>query len=114
MLNSDILIENVTGLAASRPERVFAKLVLPENKNIVIGYGDLIQIASKYAALYQNNGVKQNEVVVIIHNDLEQTIYAFVGALLCGAIPSIFAYPSVKISPHEYGRTLSLLLQVCN
>jgi len=49
-----------------------------------------------------------------MHNDTEQLLYSCVGALIHGAIASIFAFPSVKVSPHEYSKTLSMLLKVCD
>jgi fatty-acyl-CoA synthase len=113
MLESDVLIENVNRIAESAPERVFAKLLVAGKKSTAITYADLIQHASRYARFYYEAGVQQREVIVVIHNDVEQTVYSFIGALFHGAIPSIFAFPSVKISPHEYSKTLSLLLNVC-
>ncbi len=114
MLESDVLIENVKRIAASAPERVFAKLLFAGKKSTLVTYTDLIQHACKYAMFYCETGVRQCEVIVIIHNDPEQSLYAFVGALLHGAIPSIFAFPSLKVSRHEYSKTLSLLLNVCD
>ena len=113
MLEASTLIGNVTYITLSHPGRVFAKILSPRDPGIEISYADLIHRGSQYASMYHDKGVKKNEVVVIIHDDTEQTIYAFVGALLHGAIPSIFAHPSVKVSPNEYGKTLSLLLAVC-
>ena len=113
MLESDILIENVRRIASAHPESVFATLLFQEHRNVLITYADLLRRASHFSAFYRRTGIRQNEVVIIVHNDLEQTIYAFVGALLHGAIPSIFAHPSVKISASEYSKTLSLQLQVC-
>jgi len=114
MLESDVLIDNIRRIAESRPERLFAKLLSQDRQATLVTYGDLMRRGGQFACLYQAVGVRQSEVVVIVHNELEQTIYAFVGALLCGAVPSIFAYPSVKISAREYSKTLALLLQVCN
>jgi acyl-CoA synthetase (AMP-forming)/AMP-acid ligase II len=113
MLEASTLIGNVTDIASSHPQRVFAKVLSPRHRSIEISYADLVHRASQYASMYRDRGVKENDVVVIIHDDTEPTIYAFVGALLHGAIPSIFAHPSVKVSPAEYTKTLSLLLAVC-
>ncbi len=114
MLEPDILIDNVTSLAESRPGSVFARLIFPDVNPINITYQTLLQRASRYATLFRERGIKKNDVVVIILEETEQLLYAFVGALLWGAIPSIFAHPSIKISAPEYSRTLDLLLNVCN
>src|SRR6266542_6718177 len=114
MLESDVLIENVNRITRSNPERVFATILLAGKKSRVITYADLIQSASQFASFYAEAGVRRGEVIVIIHNDTEQLLYSFVGALIHGAIASIFAFPSVKVSPHEYSNTLSLLLKLCD
>ena len=113
MLEASTLIGNIQAIASSEPERIFARILSPRHTGIQISYAYLIRRASQYATMYHDKGVKRNEVVVIIHDETEQTIYAFVGALLYGAVPSIFAHPSVKISPTEYTKTLSHLLAVC-
>ena len=114
MLESDILIENVYRIADSHPDRVFASLLFAGQQSIEISYSKLLIRASHYAGLYCDAGVRQNEVVVIVHNDIEQALYAFVGALVYEAVPSIFAHPSVKIAPSEYSKTLRHLLTVCD
>ncbi len=114
MLESDVLIENVNSITGSNPERVFATILLAGKKSRVITYGDLIQRASRFASFYADARVRRGEVIVIIHNDTEQLLYSCVGALIHGAIASIFAFPSVKVSPHEYSKTLSMLLKVCD
>jgi fatty-acyl-CoA synthase len=113
MLESDTLIGNVNSIASLHSERLFAKLLFTPRDAVDITYGDLIERAGRYVSMYHEHGVRSDEVVVIVHNDTEQTIYAFVGAIMYGAIPSIFAHPSVKISPKEYSKTLALLLSVC-
>jgi fatty-acyl-CoA synthase len=113
MLESEIFIENVDAVARSCPGRVFAKLLFAQRESVAITYERLLDRAGRYASMYRERGVVPDEVVVIVHNDTEQTIYAFVGAILHGAIPSIFAHPSVKISANEYLKTLTLLLEVC-
>ena len=114
MLESDILIQNIARTAQSEPERVFAKLFFSKNESTTITYQDLLTNAARYARLYQNNKVRKGNVVVIILNHGAELVYSFVGALLCGAIPSIFAHPSIKISAEAYSRTLLRLLEICD
>jgi len=114
MLDSDTLIGNVTRIAESQPNKVFAKLLFCGRESVVITYQDLLTNAAKFASFYKSKGIDRNDVVVILLNHGAELLYSFVGALLYGAVPSIFAPPSVKISTEEYGRTLSLLLDVCD
>src|SRR5436853_7706448 len=96
-LRSDILIENIASIAQSEPERMFTTLVFREQPPLEIAYGGLLTHAGQYAALYEEKGLPRDSVVVIILNHGPEILYAFVGALLYGAVPSIFAQPSVKI-----------------
>ncbi|HEY7166734.1 MAG TPA: AMP-binding protein [Candidatus Binatia bacterium] len=113
-LRSDILIENVAAIARLEPERIFAKLLFRNKAPVTITYGRLLTEGGRYATLYKEKGVPPGSVVVIILDHGEEILYAFVGALLYGAVPSIFAQPSVKIAPDEYSRTISRLLDVCD
>src|ERR1700742_1880333 len=113
MLESDVLVRNIMQIAETEPNRVFAKLILAQRSSVTITYDELITNGKKYASLYKRNGVGEAEVVVIILNHGLDLLYSFAGALLHGAIPSIFAPFSVKISAQEYSRTLARSLEVC-
>jgi fatty-acyl-CoA synthase len=113
MLEAATFIENVKSIAATRPERVFAKIISVQRDAREITYGVLLERAGRFASMYRERGVPPGEVIVIVHDDMEETIYGFIGAMLHGAIPSVFAHPSVKVSPAEYLKTLTMLLTVC-
>src|ERR1043166_1049769 len=114
MLESDVLIRNIVRIAEAAPDRVFAKLSYPQPPSITITYAELLTNGAKYATLYKRNGVREADVVVIILNHGVELLYSFVGALLYGAIPSIFAPSSARIPAQEYSRTLMRSLEVCN
>src|ERR1043166_5142691 len=114
MLESDVLIRNIVRIAEAAPDRVFAKLSYPQPPSITITYAELLTNGAKYATLYKRNGVREADVLVIILNHGVELLYSFVGALLYGAIPSVFAPSSVKISAQEYSRTLVRSLEVCD
>src|SRR3982750_3538296 len=106
MLQSPVLISNVIRIAEAHPDRVFAQLRFPEHKSVTVNYRELLTNGAKYAALYKAHQVQKEDVIVIILNHGVELLYSFVGALLHGAIPSIFAQPSIKISPCQYRKTL--------
>ena len=114
MLESDVLIRNIVRIAEAEPDRVFAKLSYPQPPSITITYAELLTNGAKYATLYKRNGVREADVVVIILNHGVELLYSFVGALLYGAIPSIFAPSSARIPAQEYSRTLMRSLEVCD
>jgi fatty-acyl-CoA synthase len=114
MLESDVLIQNIARIGESEPERVFAKVLFPQNQSATITYQNLFTNAAKYVTLYTENNVRKGRIVVIILNHGLELLYSFVGALFHGAIPSIFAHPSIKIPAQEYTGTLLRLLDVCD
>ena len=100
-------------LARAQPRRVFATLLFAGEAPRAISYGDLLDNAGRFARYYASAGIQRGQVVILILPHGAELLYAFVGALLHGAIPSIFAFPSIKTSPAEYRRVLEQLLAVC-
>jgi len=72
----------------------------------------LLQGAIGYARALDEAGIKPGEVVILILQHGEALIYAFFGAILQGAIPSIMPFLTEKLSPEQYRRSLSALFQI--
>jgi fatty-acyl-CoA synthase len=72
----------------------------------------LLQGAIGYARALQEAGIKPGEVVILILQHSEELIYAFFGAILHGAIPSIMPFLTEKLSPEQYRASLSALFQI--
>lgn len=108
------LVEAFLRIAEAHPQKFFAKLLFPAGEDVELTYGVLLQHAARYANFYKDRGVRRNQTVILILPHSPELIYSFVGAMLCGAIPSIFSFPSTKTSPDEYQKTLALLLKACD
>jgi fatty-acyl-CoA synthase len=67
-----------------------------------ITYADLRKGASRYAHFYSMNGIQRGEVVVIILRHSPELIYAFLGAMLAGGIPSFMPPPTSKQDSRVY------------
>lgn len=113
MLTSDLVIDNVLQLAAREPNRLFARVIVSGQPDRRCTYFELIGAASKFASHYQARGVQRGDVVVINLPHGEELLFAFVGAMLAGAVPSVFAHPSPKTHPTHYRETLTQLLKTC-
>jgi acyl-CoA synthetase (AMP-forming)/AMP-acid ligase II len=52
--------------------------------------------AAAYAGLYRESGLKAGDVALIMLQHSPDMYYAFIGAMLCGCIPSMMPFPSPK------------------
>jgi acyl-CoA synthetase (AMP-forming)/AMP-acid ligase II len=57
-------------------------------------------------------GIKTRDLVVIAHTQNLESIYAFWGALVAGAIPSMFPTMTEKLDPEIYMRNLAELVNI--
>ncbi len=74
---------------------VFAYFIRDERTE-VITHADLLRRAAAYAEHYRKVGVHAGDSVIIILQHCPDLLYAFVGALLHGAVPSFMPFPSHK------------------
>jgi acyl-CoA synthetase (AMP-forming)/AMP-acid ligase II len=95
-----------------RHDRVAIHLMQGKLPDQPITYGRLVQGAAGVAEQLAAAGAAHGEVVVIILPHGELLIDAFWGAVLHGAIPSILAPLTEKLSPEKYRRDLAALIGV--
>ncbi|MBF8285310.1 MAG: fatty-acyl-CoA synthase, partial [Anaerolineales bacterium] len=72
----------------------------------------LMQGAAGYARALDAAGIPPGEVVVLILQHGEALVYAFFGAILHGAIPSIMPFLTEKLTPDKYRQDLAALIEV--
>ena len=80
--------------------------------DLSIMYADLLKQAGGYAQILEAHGIQAGEVVVLILQHSQELVYAFFGAILHGAIPSIMPFLTEKLSPERYRADLSALIGV--
>ena len=105
---SNQLIQN----CLSTPARSALYLLFNRQADQTITCEQLLQGASSYAIALDKAGIKPGEVVILILQHGEALVYAFFGAILHGAIPSIMPFLTEKLSPEHYRRSLSALFQI--
>jgi len=96
----------------STPERVAVTLQFSNTDDLPITVDQLLRGASPYAGALAKAGIQPGEVVVLILQHSEVLLYAFWGAILHGAIPSIMPFLTEKLSPERYRADLSALISV--
>src|SRR3972149_7576743 len=104
--------ERLQALHSRTPERVAVYLQQSGRDDLPINYHQLLCGADRYARAYARDGIEPGEVVVLILQHGEDLIYAFWGAILHGAIPSIMPFLTEKLSPERYRADLAALVSV--
>ena len=94
------------------PNRTCVHLQKAGEDDLSLSYSQLIVGANVYAQIYAERGIKSGEVVVLILQHGPRLLYAFWGAVLHGAIPSIMPFLTEKLSPERYRADLSALISV--
>jgi fatty-acyl-CoA synthase len=95
------LLQALERHCADRPDATFCHFQagdLSEN----ISFHKLREEAGAYAALYRESGLKKGDVVLIVLKHSPEIYYSFVGAMLCGCVPSMMPCPSEKQEPVKF------------
>jgi acyl-CoA synthetase (AMP-forming)/AMP-acid ligase II len=97
--------ESLTGqlaaLAKARPDQV-AIVLVDHDYEQAIPYGAFYRRAGEYAGLLRGAGIQPGDRVALILQHGEAVIHSFWGAMLLGAIPSIFSFLSDRLDPERY------------
>jgi fatty-acyl-CoA synthase len=85
--------------------KVFAYF-LKDEETTIITFDLLLKESTKYARRYQELGLGSTDNVILVLQHCPDLLYAFVGALLNGSIPTILPFPSTKQDKHSYWHAL--------
>ena len=92
------------------PERLALRLLFAKQPDSTITYRDLIERSAAYARRYAEAGIQPGGVIIIILQHGESLVYAFWGAVLHGALPSILPWLTEKLAPEKYRADLAALV----
>lgn len=107
-----IFPERLKTLHNQTPERVAVTLQFPAADDLPVTLDGLLRGSQSFARAYAREGIQPGEVVILILPHGEHLLYAFWGAILHGAIPSIMPFLTEKLSPERYRADLSSLMSV--
>ncbi len=96
----------------SHPDRISLVVQLAGKDDLPINYRDLLQGSAGWAALYREHNIQPGEVIILIMQHSVELVYAYFGAILHGAIPSILPYLTEKLSPERYREDLASLVGI--
>lgn len=94
------------------PDRVAIHLLSARQPDRPLTRRDLLHGAAGYADALDRAGIQPGEVVILILQHGEALLYAFLGAVLHGAIPSIMPFLTEKLSAEQYRRSLAALFEI--
>ena len=94
------------------PDHTIITLQVSGETDLHLSYRDLICGSAVYAQMFAEADISPGEVLILVLNHGPDLIYAFFGAILHGAIPSIMPFLTEKLSPEQYRASLSALFDV--
>ncbi len=104
--------ERLKTLHSRTSDRVALTLQFSAAADLSLTVDQLLRGANSYARALTLAKIQPGEVVVLILQHGEDLVYAFWGAILHGAIPSIMPFLTEKLSPERYRADLSALISV--
>lgn len=104
--------EQLRALHTQDSERVAVTLQFAGRDDLPLTRDRLLRGAGACARALDRAGIQPGDVVVLILQHGEELVYAFWGAVLHGAIPSIMPFLTEKLSPDRYRADLSALVSV--
>ncbi|WP_417520139.1 AMP-binding protein [Minwuia sp.] len=113
-MNAPWTEDTVQGVLAANRLRMgdaaFLTLVQSDGSEQSLSYDTLMTRAECWAGNLSTAGIRQGDRVVVIHRHGLDLYAAYIGAILMGAVPSMFAHPSPKLSEAVYFETIEALL----
>ena len=94
------------------PEQVAVTLLHAGSSDLPVSYRTLLKGAAGFERTYARAGVQAGEVVILILQHGIDLLYAYFGAVLRGAIPSIMPFLTEKLLPERYRSDLASLVSV--
>ena len=89
----------------------FVRLIFDDRDDEAVSYRELIARAERWRAFYAARGLGAGDRVIVILPHSVDLYSAYVGALLGGQVPAMFAFPSPKLSEQEYFRNVGTLIE---
>ncbi len=94
------------------PDRVTVTLLHSGQPDRPVTYRQMLSGAAGYVRTYAQAGVQPGDVVILILQHGIDLLYAYFGAVLHGAIPSIMPFLTEKLLPERYRTDLASLVAV--
>lgn len=77
-----------------------------------ITYKELLEKSQSYTKVYLENGIGSGDVVILVLQHSQELIFAYFGAVLAGAIPSMMPFLTEKLLPDKYQDDFQALIKI--
>jgi acyl-CoA synthetase (AMP-forming)/AMP-acid ligase II len=94
------------------PDKVSVTMLHGGQPDRSVTYRELIHGAAGYAKMLEKSSIQPGDVVILILQHGIDLLYAYFGAVLHGAIPSIMPFLTEKLLPERYRADLAALAAV--
>ena len=81
-------------------------------EDISISYKELLERSYAYTLTFLNNGIKAGDVIILVLQHSLDLIYAYYGAILAGAVPSMMPFLTEKLLPEKYQHDFQSLIKI--
>ncbi len=105
------LIDCARALALHSGDHTAVTLITPDG-NATLTYRAFFDEAARYAHALEEAGVGPQDLVVLVLQHGPDVLHAFWGAMLLGAIPSIFPFLTPKLDPDRYYESVRALVEL--
>ncbi|QYK49874.1 MAG: AMP-binding protein [Anaerolineales bacterium] len=104
------LVSTLTARATEEPQRP-ALTFLERGGEQTITRGEFLQSAQAYSRRLAAAGLSAGDLVILVLQHSLDLVYAFWGAALIGAVPSIFPFLTEKLDPGLYRQRVKTLVE---
>ncbi|HML22789.1 MAG TPA: fatty acyl-AMP ligase [Aggregatilinea sp.] len=105
------LIDCARELTQQSGDHTAVTLITPDGTS-TLTYRAFFDQAARYAHALENAGVGPQDLVVLVLQHGVDVLHAFWGAMLLGAIPSIFPFLTPKLDPDRYYESVRALVEL--
>jgi fatty-acyl-CoA synthase len=94
------------------PDKISVYILQGGQPDRPVTYQEMMFGAMGYVETFQKNGILPGDVVILILQQGIDLLYAYFGAILFGAVPSIMPFLTEKLLPERYHADLAALVAV--
>ncbi|NMC28822.1 MAG: fatty acyl-AMP ligase [Pelolinea sp.] len=105
---SSVLLEHY----ANQGDKVILYFQSIGKEDLPITYKSLLENSYCYTKEYIKNGIKPGDIIILVLQHSLELIYAYYGAILAGAIPSIMPFLTEKLLPEKYQQDFQSLVKI--